>query len=121
MTQSLWLLVSLAVVACTAVAVSVVAARISVVCSRRCWSASATIDGWKRCEQKLGQVTERQTELADQVVHLNDRYETLRTRVGMREVRAARDAPKDEANGNWKDDARKKLLVAISKAQPTEK
>lgn len=118
MTLSLVLFAMLVAVACTAAVVCVLAARRAARCSSKISTHSATIDGWKSCEKKLATVNERVTELADNVTHLNDRYETLRTRVGMREVRAARKddpPPVEQLTGQaWKEEMRKKLGIAIS-------
>lgn len=110
--QNLLLYVSISAVALT-VAAALVAVRCTALCFKRYSEASAIIDGWRSCAKRL--------DLADDsIAELNARYENLRSRVGMREVRAARtENQTDRLTGEaWKAAKRRELwptLVPASK------
>lgn len=114
--QNLWFFVSI-----SAAVIAVVAALIAVERTATCFKLSsdlsATIAGWKSCGRKLDEVVEAVSEL-------NARYENLRSRVGMREVRAARDEKNNVDNlsgAAWKDATRRKLWpTLVPAAKPKE-
>lgn len=113
---------SLAFLLASAVLLAVVAALVAIRnaarCSKLCSQLSATIDVAKKCARRVD-------ELADTCVQMQDRYENLRARVGMRETRAARDAKQKESSAldnltgsQWKAEARRRYAVKAGQHGP---
>ena len=109
------LLWALALASGAAVAAAVLAILAAVKCSRMCSALSATMRASQKSVVALDDIRES-------IATLNDRYENLRSRVGMREVRAHRGAGVNGSDGltgtAWKEAKRRELwpsLVPASK------
>lgn len=82
-------------------------------CAARC---SKLTSGLSRITKDAANCLIALDEVRETLVTLQDRHETLRARVGMRETRAARRAPENDLQGAaWKEAKRKELGIGVVK------